>query len=408
MHDPRKISILDYHYQLPEEKIAHFPIKNRDHSKLLVYKKGVINAAFFHELAEYLPDSAWLIFNNTRVVHARINFQKETGAQIEIFCLEPENTISVELAFKQTESVRWHCMLGNAKRWKEGILSKVIKNDAGEITLNAEKIQQSDKDTLIKFSWSPPHYSFSEILLYTGLLPLPPYMNRMADQEDELRYNTVYSKYEGSVAAPTAGLHFTSQLLNQLTAQNILTSEITLHVGAGTFKPVKALRMQDHEMHAERILVDLDFLTKLATLIDLKKVIPVGTTSMRTLESLYWFGMKLKYSTNENPEFFIQQWEPYQYQAEQLISPKEAIQLVVDYLISNDETQLSGYTQIIIAPGYSFKIADALITNFHQPGSTLLLLVAALIGERWKDVYDYALENNFRFLSYGDSSLLIP
>jgi S-adenosylmethionine:tRNA ribosyltransferase-isomerase len=403
---PKHLSILDYQYHLPEERIAKYPLPQRDQSKLLIFNNEKISSDIFHHLPEHLPNGSFLVFNNTKVVEARLVFQKPNGSKIEIFCLEPDPIYpDITSAMLQKGNVKWQCLIGGAKKWKEGILQQQIDHPGKTIVLTAEKIEKNVDTYTISLSWDDLQLCFAEILHLAGLIPLPPYLNRIAEEADKDRYQTVYAQQDGSVAAPTAGLHFTEELLGKLTAKNITQNYITLHVGAGTFKPVKATTMEAHEMHAEFIDVQVSFIDQLIKQID-APVIPIGTTSMRTIESLYWLGVKVHKNPSITPDALIlTQWEAYENE-QALLPVKQALEALVKWLQSHQLERLLTKTQIIIAPGYQFKIAKALITNFHQPQSTLLLLVSALIGEKWRHVYEYALANDYRFLSYGDGSLL--
>ncbi|WP_026310076.1 S-adenosylmethionine:tRNA ribosyltransferase-isomerase [Niabella aurantiaca] len=407
MH-PEDLNISDFTYELPEERIAYFPLPCRDASKLLLYKEGVITSDTYHDIDRHLPADAMMVFNNTKVVEARLLFKKPTGGQIEIFCLEPhESYADITTAMAQQGRVRWLCLIGGASKWKNGqVLTLPVTGQHGTTTLEARFIEKRSDSFLIELSWTPAAFSFAEILHLTGQIPLPPYIKRTAGKEDEERYQTVYAAHDGSVAAPTAGLHFTEDVLQKLKAKNIQTDFVTLHVGAGTFKPVKAGTMKDHEMHAEFISVSSGLIRKIAGHQG-HPLLSVGTTSLRTLESLYWLGAKLLRDKNcfDNKLPYVSQWEAYEASLQQY-SVADALQALISYLSEKQSANLLAKTQIIIAPGYSFKIADALVTNFHQPSSTLLLLVAAFIGDDWRRVYKYALENDFRFLSYGDGSLL--
>lgn len=407
MH-PKDLNIADFTYELPEEKIAFFPLPERDASRLLIYKAGAIATDTYRHIDQYLPEGALAIFNNTKVVEARLLFKKPTGGQIEIFCLEPhERYADITTAMAQRGKVLWLCLIGGASKWKSGqVLTLPMSGQDTKTVLEARFIEKRSDSFLVELSWTPATWSFAEILHITGQIPLPPYIKRTADKEDEERYQTVYAAHDGSVAAPTAGLHFTADVLQKLQAKNIQTGFVTLHVGAGTFKPVKAGTMKDHEMHAEFIVVLPELIRKI---IDQqgRPVIAVGTTSLRTLESLYWLGAKLMRNKHcfDGKLPYIDQWEAYEEDLQQY-SVAEALHALNNYLLENQLGHLVAKTQIIIAPGYPFKVADALVTNFHQPSSTLLLLVAAFIGADWRRVYAYALENDFRFLSYGDGSLL--
>ena len=403
MPHPREISISSYQYNLPDEKIAQYPAEPRDSSKLLTYRKGETGHSTFNKLPNELPSNTHLIFNNTKVVPARLFFRNRNGRVIEVFCLEPQSEPSAELALSQTKSTRWWCMVGGAKKWKEEKLS--LRTGSGDV-LNVKKIDREDARFLIEFSWEPKDLTFSQLLEEAGKVPLPPYMTREAEEEDKSRYQTVFAKVEGSVAAPTAGLHFTPSVLSNIDKAKINSSQVTLHVSAGTFKPVQTDKIGDHAMHGEFFEVSKNTVEELLKTHD-KTLITVGTTAMRTMESLYWVGAQIaKHGFKMEMPFRIGQWEPYDEPWD--ASRGESLQMILEYMKHHEIDKLSGQTEIIIAPGYEFKFCDGLITNFHQPGSTLLLLVAALIGSDWKKVYDYALNNDFRFLSYGDSSLLIP
>ena len=407
--NPGEISIGDFGYQLPDEKIAKHPLSNREESKLLVFRNGKITDSGFTHLCSFLPKNSLLVFNNTKVIHARILFRKPSGAQIEVFCLEPTSNNYVE-TLGSNRSCTWYCLIGNSKRWKGETLLKEISIHGVLVNFEANIISKNEAEFTVEFSWNNPNISFGEILSVAGDLPIPPYLNRKPQSNDEIAYQTVYAKEEGSVAAPTAGLHFTPKILNELLLQNIQKTELTLHVGAGTFKPVKTAKMKDHDMHRESIFIRLISIQMLLDqLINNQFIIPVGTTSLRTIESIYWFGVKMIEQlntplTNSEMKFEINQWEPYQ--LNQNIDPKDSLSAVINYMKQNNLEFISGNTQILIVPGYSFKLAKAIITNFHQPNSTLLLLIAALIGNDWKKIYDHALSNEYRFLSFGDSSLL--
>ena len=405
MTDPRTLSIKDFTYSLPEERIAKYPLEERDASKLLIYKEGNIAVDIYKNIDAHIPKDSLLVFNDTKVVEARLLFQKSTGGVIEIFCLEPhEQYPDITTAMMQHEKVQWHCLIGGASKWKHGqILEKKITYNSNEPVLNARYIKKEVDSFIVELSWNDPALSFAEVLHLFGAMPLPPYIKREAEASDAERYQTVYAHYEGSVAAPTAGLHFTNTVLQKLKEKNIDTDFVTLHVGAGTFKPVKTEIMKDHDMHAEHFTISKSTIQNLLDHLD-KNIIAVGTTSLRTLESLYWLGAK---SSMGNGQWAneITQWEVYDYK-EKMIPTKEALENLLRCMDEKKLNNLSAKTQIIIAPGYQFKIVNGLITNFHQPQSTLLLLVAAFIGNKWRKVYDYASENNFRFLSYGDGSLL--
>ncbi|MDL2240969.1 S-adenosylmethionine:tRNA ribosyltransferase-isomerase [Bacteroidales bacterium OttesenSCG-928-K22] len=400
-----KINIHDYNYDLPNETIALYPMENRDLSKLLIYSNGNISEDIFKNIINYFPDNSWLIFNDTKVVHARLIFFKETKAKVELFCLEPnKGDIAVQLASKHT--VNWNCLVGNSKKWKSGILKTDTEYNGDNISLYAERIETNNEFSIINFSWNSEH-SFSEILEIFGKIPLPPYINRESEEKDNITYQTIYADIEGSVAAPTAGLHFTPELIKRMTYSGIDISTITLHVGAGTFKPVNAEFVNEHIMHAEKIIISREFIEKLYNNFGEKYIIPVGTTSCRSLESLYWLGMKLgDKKFQEQEELFLDQWYPYNNVSNNVISVKKSLENILSYLQKRNSNFFQAATSLIIMPGYSMKFPNALITNFHQPKSTLLLLIAAGIGDDWKKLYDYALNNNFRFLSYGDSCFL--
>ena len=405
--ETQHIHISDYTYELPDERIAKFPIAQRDHSKLLVYRHGEVSEDVFYHLPDYLPTGALMVFNNTKVIQARIHFRKETGALIEVFLLEPAAPSDYELMFQTHGHCEWYCLVGNQKKWKEGSLRRSLDVNGVTLMLQATRLGEHGTSQHIAFDWDNDKVSFAEILDAVGELPIPPYLNRETQESDKTTYQTVYSKIKGSVAAPTAGLHFTDQVLSELDAHGIDREELTLHVGAGTFKPVKSEEIGGHEMHSEYISVRKQTLEKL--LRHHASAIAVGTTSVRTLESLYYMGVKLEQNPNLTEEqLHVNQWEPYQLSAEQEITPEKAIQNLLDYLKRNDLNTLHTSTQIIIAPGYQYKIVKMLVTNFHQPQSTLLLLVSAFVHGDWRKIYDYALAHEFRFLSYGDSSLLIP
>ncbi|MBQ2132185.1 MAG: S-adenosylmethionine:tRNA ribosyltransferase-isomerase [Prevotella sp.] len=405
--ETQHIHISDYTYELPDERIAKFPIAQRDHSKLLVYRHGEVSEDVFYHLPDYLPTGALMVFNNTKVIQARIHFRKETGALIEVFLLEPAAPSDYELMFQTHGHCEWYCLVGNQKKWKEGSLRRSLEVNGVTLTLQATRLGEHGTSQHIAFDWDNDNVSFAEILDVVGELPIPPYLNRETQESDKTTYQTVYSKIKGSVAAPTAGLHFTDQVLSELDAHGIDREELTLHVGAGTFKPVKSEEIGGHEMHSEYISVRKQTLEKL--LRHHASAIAVGTTSVRTLESLYYMGVKLEQNPNLTEEqLHVNQWEPYQLSAKQEITSEKAIQNLLDYLKRNDLNTLHTSTQIIIAPGYQYKIVKMLVTNFHQPQSTLLLLVSAFVHGDWRKIYDYALAHEFRFLSYGDSSLLIP
>ncbi len=406
MNGPHNIKIEEYNYSLPDERIAKFPLKERHLSKLLCLKDGNLSEKVFFDIANLLPEKSLLIFNETKVIQARLLFTKPTGASIEIFCLEPvEPTNDAQLAFQQKPPVVWKCLVGNAKRWKSGLLESKININGKEVVLQAEKVKQLTDSFLISFSWKPDGILFSHILEASGLIPLPPYLHREPVESDKQRYQTVYARFDGSVAAPTAGLHFTDDILKQLNKEGISMEKVTLHVGAGTFKPVSSETIGDHEMHTEKVVINKTTLQNLLHHIG-NPVIPVGTTSMRTIESLFWMALKIELGLTS--QFVVNQWDPYELEIPAGFDIEKALELLIDTLHKNNLDELKGETRLMIAPGYKFKVATGLITNFHQPKSTLLLLVSALIGEKWKEAYDFALGNNFRFLSYGDSCLFLP
>jgi S-adenosylmethionine:tRNA ribosyltransferase-isomerase len=429
MH-PKNISIAGYRYDLPPERIADYPLTERDDSKLLIYREGSVREDQYRNIGEYLPENSLLIFNNTRVVEARIVFQKATGARIELFCLEPSAEYSnITTAMLQTGEVRWKCLVGGASKWKPGqVLRMEIGGTAAEppLVLEARWLEKLEGCFLIGLSWSPGSLSFAGLLRRAGLIPLPPYIHRAAGQSDIERYQTVYARHDGSVAAPTAGLHFTENIFRTLEAKNIRRSFVTLHVGAGTFMPVKNDLLEQHVMHSEFIVVDRATVTTILDSLG-NEIIPVGTTSLRTVESLYWLGIKAFRDPAILPgDLVVRQWDAYAKEntngqqeagmggirgvgspeAAPDISPATALKALVAWMDKEGIAQLCTKTQLLITPGYQWKIAGALITNFHQPGSTLLLLVAALVGDDWKKIYRYALDHSFRFLSYGDGSLL--
>ena len=403
--DPRHIHISDYNYPLPDERIAKFPIARRDHSKLLIYNKGEVSSDVFYNLPQYLPKGALMVFNNTKVIQARMHFRKETGALIEVFLLEPAEPSDYELMFQTTGHCAWYCLVGNLKKWKEGSLRREIEINGQTIVVNATRGELHGTSHRIDFSWGGD-VSFAEIIDAMGELPIPPYLNRETQESDKTTYQTVYSKIKGSVAAPTAGLHFTPEVLADLDAHGIQREELTLHVGAGTFKPVKSEEIEGHEMHTEYVSVRRDTIQKL---IDHEGcAIAVGTTSVRTLESLYYMGLKVMRDPSLNEDqLHVAQWEPYTGDCPQCESVT-ALKALLAWMDARSLTVLHSSTQIIIAPGYDYHIVKMLVTNFHQPQSTLLLLVSAFVKGDWHKIYDYALSHDFRFLSYGDSSLLIP
>lgn len=409
MQDPKHIHIADYNYDLPDERIAKYPKAVRDESKLLLYRGGQISEDVFYNLPNYLPKGELLVFNNTKVIQARLHFHKSTGALIEVFCLEPHTPHDYQVNFATTRRVAWTCLIGNLKKWKEGKLERTINVGGKEVLLTAERVGVSGTGYEVVFDWGDDTVAFSEVLEAIGELPIPPYLNRETEASDLKTYQTVYSKVKGSVAAPTAGLHFTERVLAALDNNGIERNEITLHVGAGTFKPVKSEEIGGHPMHSEWIAVKRESIERL--LAHGGHCVAVGTTSVRTLESLYYIGVMLHRNPDAHQDdLHVPQWMPYEYVAspELKLTTVEALRAIVDWLDRNRLPVLHTSTQIIIAPGYEYHVVKAMVTNFHQPKSTLLLLVSALIGDNWRRVYDYALSHDFRFLSYGDSSLLIP
>jgi len=401
--DPRNISIADYDYPLPDERIAKFPLAERDQSKLLVYRGGEIAESQFFHLPELLPEGTMLLFNNTKVIHARLFFRKPTGSVIEIFCLEP-HAMAISQAFEQRQQCTWLCYIGNNKKWKEGPLVRQFKIQDSEFSIEATRREAVGEAWLVDFRWTGG-ISFAELIDNVGVIPLPPYLHREAEESDNTRYQTVYAHYEGSVAAPTAGLHFTDRLLNELRAKGFKTEYITLHVGAGTFKPVSTDTIGEHEMHVEKVQISRTNIVNIINQIG-RPIIPVGTTTVRTLESVYWFGVKL-HNNPDTEAMHVLQWDPYELE-ELGISATQSFGKVLEWMDRKGIEHLDGDTQLLIAPGYKYRVINGLITNFHQPKSTLLLLVSALIGDDWHRCYRYALDHGFRFLSYGDRCLLLP
>ena len=407
MMKTKEIQINEYNYDLPDERIAKFPLAERDHSKLLVYKHGTVSESVFYQLPSLLPSGALMVFNNTKVIQARLHFRKETGALIEVFLLEPAEPADYEQMFQTTSRCSWLCLVGNLKKWREGSLSRTITIQEETVTVKATRRGEHGTSQWIDFEWSGER-SFAEIIDAMGELPIPPYLNRETQESDKTTYQTVYSKIKGSVAAPTAGLHFTQNVLAEIDAQSILREELTLHVGAGTFRPVKSETIGEHPMHTEHFAVRRHTLEQLIA--HHGEAIAVGTTSVRTLESLYYMGLQvMENSELSEEELHVNQWEPYVEKREECrVESVVALQALLDWMDSHQLTSLHASTQIIIAPGYQYHIVKMLITNFHQPQSTLLLLVSAFVNGDWRCIYDYALSHDFRFLSYGDSSLLIP
>jgi len=404
MRNPKDIQIADFAYELPDERIAKYPLAERDSSKLLIYDHGTITHRHFRDLPELLPEGSLMVMNNTRVIQARLHFRKDTGALIEVFCLEPAEPHDYVLMFQQTEACTWHCLVGNAKKWKVGALEREIVVEGKTLTLSVER----GEEDLVHFSWNDSTVTWAQVLDACGELPIPPYLNRATEASDLKTYQTVYSKVKGSVAAPTAGLHFTPAVLEAIDRRGIERAELTLHVGAGTFKPVKSERIEGHEMHSEWIYVPRRVVEALIR--HNGECTAVGTTSVRTLESLYYIGKKIMaHPDATEDQLRVGQWEPYEAEETDEQSSLPQLRAIIDWMDRNHTNALHTSTQIIIAPGYRYHIVRRMITNFHQPQSTLLLLVSAFVGgDRWKEIYRYALDHDFRFLSYGDSSLLIP
>lgn len=394
----------DFTYDLPEEKIARYPLPHRDQAKLLVYEKGNIQTSYFYDLDKFLRKDDLLVVNNTKVIRARLFFRKPTGAGIEIFCLEPVTPSGYEQVFSSREPVVWECLIGHAKKWKSGPLEMEIPAGGNKIRLVAERIRIREGASRVRFSWSDPSFSFGDVLEKAGAMPIPPYLKREATPADTKEYQTVYALREGSVAAPTAGLHFTPEMMKKI-RETHRVQELTLHVGAGTFKPIQSGSIEAHSMHTEHYTVSRVFLEQLLT--DRGRILAVGTTSVRTLESLYWLAVKMvRHKHPERMSLFTDQWDPYTLQTE--LSPEVAIKTLLAYMDKNRQELLQGATRLMIVPGYRFRFLDGLITNFHLPKSTLLLLIAAFTGDHWRRIYRYALDHDFRFLSYGDASLLLP
>ncbi len=399
-------SIDDFDYPLPEERIAKYPLKKRDASKLLVYRDRTITENVFSNIASFLPENALLVYNNTKVIEARIHFRKETGALIEVFCLEPAHPADYALSLSSTKECVWKCFVGNQKKWKSGILNKELEINGTSFTFSAELLERKGNVNFVRFQWNNENIHFAEILEKAGELPIPPYLHRPTEESDLITYQTVYAKIKGSVAAPTAGLHFTPEVFESLKSRNIETAELTLHVGAGTFQPVKTQQIADHQMHTEVIEIQRRTIEKL--LKNIGKIIAVGTTSVRTLESLYYIGLlieKQQFPDENHPYFFIPQWMPYQ--TESSLTTEASLQLILNEMNKRNISLLHAQTQLMIQPGYTFRMINGMITNFHQPKSTLLLLVSAFVDGNWREIYDFALSHDFRFLSYGDSSLLL-
>jgi S-adenosylmethionine:tRNA ribosyltransferase-isomerase len=398
------IEICEYDYDLPCDRIAQHPACERDLSQLLVYKGDKISKDIFRKINNYLPANSLLIFNNTRVIRARILFRKTTGAAIEVFCIEPLLPSEYELSFSSKNPVEWKCIAGNLKKWKRDEIETLFEFSGKTYKLKAERLLAVGDTLRVRFSWNNPDISFAEVIDATGHIPLPPYINREDEIEDITRYQTIYSSIKGSVAAPTAGLHFTDDVLDKLKKKGIKSAYVTLHIGAGTFKPVKTEKISGHEMHCEHFFVTPDTIESILN--SPGRIIAVGTTSVRTLESLYWLGIKLiNNPTGYTNEISLGQWEPYEMGTN--IPVKESLEVLLKFMNDRNLSSLVSSTSIIIIPGYDFRIISGMITNFHQPRSTLLLLISAWVGKSWKEIYTFALENGFRFLSYGDSSLLL-
>jgi S-adenosylmethionine:tRNA ribosyltransferase-isomerase len=402
MYNPPEIKISNFDYPLEEENIAKYPLSERDKAKLLFLTSDKkIEEKYFYDLPEMLDSNTFLILNDTKVVHARLLFQKESGSVIEIFCLEPMNK-DIQLAYAQKGSCEWKCLIGNNKKWKQETISSSFVDKENQLTLTAKRLYQENETWIVEFSWDREDLSFAEVLQYMGHVPLPPYLKRKDEESDKEDYQTVYAHQEGSVAAPTAGLHFSENTFKQLADKGVKTCFVTLHVGAGTFKPVSTETIDRHVMHTEQIVLKKENIEELLANLD-KRVMCVGTTSVRTIESLYWHGVKVLKNGNRYSEIDVKQWDPYQEECR--ISARESLQAILESMEQENRNVLIGQTQLMIAPGYEYRIVDAMITNFHQPKSTLLLLVSAMIGEDWKRVYQFALENNYRFLSFGDACM---
>jgi S-adenosylmethionine:tRNA ribosyltransferase-isomerase len=401
---PGNINIDDYDYELPEERIAQYPAKERDKSQLLVYRNGEISKDIFRNICDHLPKDSLLVFNNTRVIRARLLFRKTTGAHIEILCLEPLSPAGYEQSFSSGVPVEWKCIIGNLKKWKGATISSEFTYKNKRYNLTALRLNPEGEAWRVRFRWEPDEISFGNVIESAGHIPLPPYVRREDEEEDYIRYQTVYGRINGSVAAPTAGLHFTDKILRNIINKGIKSVNVTLHVGGGTFQPVREHDIYRHDMHCEHFFVGRETIE--ALLANYGRIIAVGTTSVRTLESLYWLGVKLFYNPSAaDSDYFTDQWEPYL--SGQKLSAEDSLESLLSVMRDKQMTFLSATTKIMIIPGYKYRIADGMITNFHQPGSTLLLLVSAWTGDDWKKIYNFALGNNFRFLSYGDGSLLI-
>jgi S-adenosylmethionine:tRNA ribosyltransferase-isomerase len=399
-----EIDLKEYNYDLPAEKIAQYPLEERDESRLLLYKGESVSEDIFKNIDKHIPSGSLIVFNNTKVIRARLLFKKESGARIEVLCLEPLLPGDYSQSLSTKNPVEWKCLIGNIKKWKEGIISVDFTQHNKKHTLLAEKLNPEGDAWRVRFAWNAGDLSFGEVLEVAGHIPLPPYLNRPDEINDSFRYQTIYSRIKGSVAAPTAGFHFTKEVFNRLLTKDIQTTQITLHVGAGTFQPVKSDKILEHQMHSEHFSISATSIEMI--LKNLGSVIAVGTTSVRTIESLYWLGIKLM----ENPmtlpdDIHLDQWEAYS--MKKILTPLQSLEIILTWMQRNELSFIQGTTRVLIIPGYNFKITNGIITNFHQPGSTLLLLISAWVGNDWKRIYQYALEHDFRFLSYGDSSLLL-
>ena len=399
------IPVKEFDYPLPQDRIATFPKEQRDSSKLLVYRNGSVEDSIYRRVDEFLAPGSLLVFNNTRVVQARLHFKTSTGSTIEIFCLEPDDKhIEVNQAMQATGSLKWKCLVGELRKWKEEWIRLEMPDSEGNIVLSARLLSRESDAFVIEFAWTPATLTFAEILEKAGKIPLPPYIKRELSEEDKKRYQTIYAEHEGSVAAPTAGLHYTPEIFARFQEKNIEVDYVTLHIGAGTFKPIKTETVAEHEMHSEQLVVEKAFIEKLIASID-REIVAVGTTSLRTIESLYWLGLRIHQGLFKAEEdVAVKQWDPYQLNPS--IPAKEALKAIVLFLRNSGQEIMLCRTQLLIVPGYEWKIVNVLATNFHQPKSTLIMLVAAFIGDNWKQVYNHALENDYRFLSYGDGSLL--
>jgi S-adenosylmethionine:tRNA ribosyltransferase-isomerase len=403
-HHLRELHIEEFNYPLPDGRIAQFPLESRDRSKLLVYRQGQISEDVFSHITGHLPAKSLIVFNESRVIHARLIFRKPSGARIEVFCLEPLEHTDIQLAFQGKGSVSWKCLVGNARRWKAGTLEMDVPAGNERILLRAEKGERVEDAYIVHFSWDPPHFTFAGVLEAAGKIPLPPYISREVTAGDADRYQTFFARNEGSVAAPTAGLHFTDAVFQSLQEKGITAAKITLHVGAGTFKPVSSPTVNEHLMHTEQVLIPVQVIRQLLEYHN-KHITLVGTTTVRAVESIYWQGVKWLYHNPAEPFMRVEQWDPYDEKYNTRVPVEDSLGKVLEVLESKGLSHLQGSTSLLIAPGYTYRFPTAIVTNFHQPKSTLLLLVAAFLGADWKKAYEYALQNDFRFLSYGDSCL---